>query len=265
MGTGCRLCGAGTAWAFNAVVLAKYDVSFHTCGGCGSLQSEQPYWLAEAYSDPTARIDPGSARRTLDCFVMVDIIARLFKCRTLLDFGGNTGFLCRLLRDRGYSAYSFDRHVIPTYVPQFVGSPADQYDLVSAFEVIEHFDQPTTELDQIFAPRPRIVLASTELYQGQAADWWYIAPAEGQHVFFYSKRAIELIATRNGYHVMIGRRFVLFSRDPLTVLQRAILKLLRSRVLQVVGALSLMRRGDGAEKDFAALTSHGRAIGPPDD
>src|SRR5215469_14251795 len=133
----CRLCGAGTAWAFNGVMLSKYEVSYHTCSACGSLQTEPPHWLAEAYSDPTARIDPGSARRTLDCFVLVDVVARLFKCRTLLDFGGNTGFLCRLLRDRGYSAYSFDRHVTPTYVPQFVGSPADRYDLLSAFEVIE--------------------------------------------------------------------------------------------------------------------------------
>ena len=255
----CRLCGAGTTWAFNGVMLSKYEVAYHTCTGCGSLQTEPPHWLNEAYSDPTARIDPGAARRTLDCFVLVDIVARLFKCRTLLDFGGNTGFLCRLLRDRGYSAYSFDRHVTPTYVPQFVGSPADRYDLLSAFEVIEHFDHPASELDQIFAARPKIVLASTELYLGQAADWWYLAPAEGQHVFFYSRRAIGLIAARYGYDVMIGTRFLLFSRAPLTMLQRAVLKSLRSRVLQIIGGFSLMRRGAGAERDFADLTSRGRS------
>ena len=255
----CRLCGAGTAWAFNGVVLSKYEVSYHACTGCGSLQTESTYWLTEAYSDPTARIDPGSARRTLDCFVLVDLVARLFKCRTLLDFGGNTGFLCRLLRDRGYSAYSFDRHVTPTYVPQFVGSPADRYDLVSVFEVIEHFDHPAAELDQIFAARPKIVLASTELYVGQAADWWYLAPAEWQHVFFYSRRAIELIAARYGYDVMIGRHFLLFSRERLTMLQRAVLKSLRSRVLQIIGGVSLMRRGQGAQRDFADLTSRGRS------
>jgi hypothetical protein len=256
---GCRLCGAQTAWAFDAVVLSKYEVSYHACTACGSLQTEPPYWLSEAYSDPSARIDPGSARRTLDCFVMVDIVARLFKCRTLLDFGGNTGFLCRLLRDRGYSAYSFDRHVTPTYVPQFIGSPADRYDLLSAFEVIEHFDQPVAEFDQIFGARPRIVLASTELYAGQKADWWYLARAEGQHVFFYSERAIRLIAGRYGYDVMVGRSFLLFSRDPLTAFQKAVLRLLRSRVLQIVGGVTLMWRGDGAGRDFAALTSRGRS------
>jgi hypothetical protein len=251
----CRLCAAGTAWAFRVTVLSKYEVSYYTCADCGSLQSEPPYWLSEAYSDPSSRIDPGSARRTLDCFVMVDIVAWLFKCRTLLDFGGNTGFLCRLLRDRGYSAYSFDRYATPTYVPQFVGSPADHYDLLSAFEVIEHFDQPVTQLDQIFGAKPRIVLASTELYTGQTADWWYLAPAEGQHVFLYSERAIRLIAQRYGYDVMIGRCFILFSREPLGTWQKTVLGLLGSRVIQIVGGVSLMRRGEGAGRDFAALTS----------
>jgi Methyltransferase domain len=257
--SGCRLCGAATARAFNVTVLSKYDVVYQTCTGCGSLQSEPPYWLPEAYSDPSTRIDPGSARRTLDCFVLVDIIARLFKCRTLLDFGGNTGFLCRLLRDRGYSAYSFDRYATPTYVPQFIGSPADRYDLLSAFEVIEHFDQPLIGLDQIFGAKPRIVLASTELYTDQGADWWYLAPAEGQHVFLYSERAIRLIAQRYGYHVVIGRCFILFSRDPLSGWQKAVLGLLGSRVLQIVGGVSLMRRGEGSGRDFAALTSTSRS------
>jgi hypothetical protein len=254
----CRLCGAATSWAFDGVVLSKYQAAYYVCTDCGSLQTEPPYWLSEAYSDPGSRIDPGAARRTLDCFVMVDIVARLFNCRSLLDFGGNTGLLCRLLRDRGYAAYSFDRHVVPTYAPQFVGSPTERYDLLTAFEVIEHFDQPVAEFEQIFGQRPKIVLASTALYAGQSADWWYLAAAEGQHVFFYSKRAIGLIAARYGYDFMIGRGFLLFSRDRLTRLQKAVLSLLGSRVLQIVGGVSLMRRGDGAERDFAALTSRSK-------
>jgi len=242
-------------FAYKAVVIAKHDVSYYCCQQCGSLQTEWPYWLSETYGNAALSIDPGSARRVLDSYVLVDIVARLFGCQKLLDFGGNTGFLCRLLRDREYDAYSFDRYVASIYAPHFVGCPSDLYDLVSAFEVIEHFACPAQDLDQIFQARPKIVLATTELFSGQSADWWYLAPREGQHVFFYSDNAARFIATRYGYSLIIARGFLLFNRVPITPLQRQLVRrFLRPRILQVLGALLLMRRGRGAEKDFALLT-----------
>ena len=143
-----------------------------------------------------------------------------------------------------------------TYAPHFAGSPSDRYDLVSAFEVIEHFEHPAQDLEQIFGSRPKVVLATTELFSGQKADWWYLAPREGQHVFFYGEKAIRLIAERYKYDVLIGKTFLLFSRDALTSMQRARLRLLlQRRVAQVLGAVLLMHRGPGAGRDFDALTS----------
>jgi Methyltransferase domain len=253
--TSCRFCHGATAFEYKVLVLAKYDVSFYRCQECGSLQSERPYWLQEAYSNLAASIDTGSARRVLDSFALVHVIALLFKCHKLLDFGGNTGFLCRLLRDRGYDAWSFDRYMVPTYAPHFVGSPQNQHDLVSAFEVIEHFESPEQQLEQIFGARPRIVLATTELFAGQPADWWYIAPREGQHIFFYSPRAVRLIAARFGYTAVLGRGFQLFSREPVGAVRRLLTGvLLRPRILRVLGALFLLKSGHGAQRDFAVLT-----------
>lgn len=252
----CRLCGGATVSAFETVVLAKYKVWYHCCGECGSLQSERPYWLAEAYANAAGSIDPGAARRTLDSYALVDIVARLFRCRTLLDFGGNTGLLCRLLRDRGYDAYSFDRHVSAVYAPQFIGSTSVRYDLVSAFEVLEHFENPAEDLREIFANRPKVVLASTALYSGQSAQWWYLAPREGQHIFLYSEKAIRLIAARYGYHVLIHGAFQVFSREPMSKLQRLLMpRLLARRALQIAAAVSLLRRGRGADQDYAALSA----------
>ncbi len=252
--TACRLCHGATVFAYRTLVLAMHDVSYYRCQQCGSLQTERPYWLTEAYGDATRSIDPGSARRVLDSYALVNIVARLFECRKLLDFGGNAAFLCRLLRDRGYDAYSFDRYVAPIYAPHFVGDPTQRYDLVSAFEVMEHFACPAKDLDQIFLARPGVVLATTELFSGQSAEWWYLAPREGQHVFFYSEDAARFIAAHYGYRVLIGRGFLLFNHAPFTVLQRALIsRLLTRRILQVLGAISLMRRGRGAERDFALL------------
>jgi hypothetical protein len=251
----CRLCHGATTFAYKTIVLDRHEVSYYCCQECGSLQTEPPYWLAEAYEKASQSIDPGSARRVLDSYVLVYLVARLFRCHKLLDFGGNTGLLCRLLRDQGYDAYSFDGYVVPVYTPHFVGSPSDRYELVSAFEVLEHFEFPANDLEQIFGRRPNIVLATTELFSGQAAEWWYLAPREGQHIFFYSEKAARLIATHYGYNLLIGRTFLLFSRDPVTSLQRSLIALfVRPRILRILGAILLMRRGRGAQKDFNDLT-----------
>jgi Methyltransferase domain len=262
--TACRLCHGATSFAYKTEVLAKYDVGYYRCQQCGSLQTEQPYWLSESYGEATLSIDPGSARRVLDSFILVDIVARLFGCHKLLDFGGNTGFLCRLLRDQGYDAYSFDRYIASIYAPHFVGCPSEPYDLVSAFEVIEHFANPAKDLDEIFQAGPKIVLATTELFSGQPAEWWYLAPREGQHVFFYSDNATRRIAAQYGYHLLIGRGFLLFSRVSITFLQRQIVgKFLRPRMLQLLGAILLLRRGTGADKDFAQLSQRNSADRSP--
>lgn len=256
----CRLCHATTVFAYQGTVLGKHRVSYFRCTECGSLQTEAPYWLAESYASAEQSIDPGAARRVLDSYILVDAISRLFSCRKLLDFGGNTGFLCRLLRDQGYDAYTFDRHVAAVYAPHFVGRTSDQHDLVSAFEVVEHFARPATELDEIFQPKPRIVLATTELYCGQSADWWYLAGREGQHVFFYSAQGARYVAEKYGYNLLVGRHFLLFTRSVPTFRQRQIvLRLIRPSLLRILGAILLVRRGRGAEDDFAALTRQGSA------
>ena len=37
-----------------------------------------------------------------------------------------------------------------------------------------------------------IVIIGTETYQGQGADWWYLAAAGGQHVFFYTQNGMAV-------------------------------------------------------------------------
>src|SRR6185437_5471048 len=135
----CRLCGGACRYAFSKTVIGKYRVAFYLCGSCGSMQSEKPYWLDEAYSDPSLMIDPGAAQRVLDCLALADAVMRLFGCRTALDYGGGAGLLCRLLRDSGRDAYWYDGYTPPSYANGFAGSPDSHYDLVTAFEVVEHF------------------------------------------------------------------------------------------------------------------------------
>ena len=61
----CRLCGGAITPAFSTRVLGRYTVRYGLCGQCRSLQTETPYWLAEAYSRNLSSLDTGAAQRNL--------------------------------------------------------------------------------------------------------------------------------------------------------------------------------------------------------
>jgi hypothetical protein len=245
----CRLCGGAASFVFTQMVVGKYQVSFFACQHCESLQSENPYWLAEAYSDKVLPIDPG----------LTHAIMYLFRCRTTLDYGGGAGLLTRLLRDIGRDAYWYDGYTPPSYATGFGGSPQSYHDLVTAFEVVEHFPNPNSDLNALFGAQPSAVLIMTYLYRGQDKDWWYIAPEEGQHIFFYSPKAIAIIAARFDYRPLICNGFILFSRAAPTFWQKLILqKFLTPRTLSWLRLIVLARRTDAPQRDSALLEARVR-------
>jgi hypothetical protein len=251
----CRLCAGNAELTFTQRVIDRYDVGYFVCNECESLQTERPFWLGEAYSEAVTPIDPGAAQRVLDNFVIVRMVAYLFACRRILDFGGGAGLLCRLLRDAGWDAYSFDRYCAPGYAAGFTAAPSEHFDLVTAFEVIEHFPDPAMDLIEIFSGAPNVVLISLELYSGQEDDWWYLCPQEGQHVFMYSRKAIELVAHRFGYRAEICRGFVVFVHGQLSMLRQALLRrLLMPMVVRLLRPFALARSGGGAAQDFSLMT-----------
>lgn len=250
----CRLCDADVVPVFRRRVIDRYDVTYFGCTGCGSLQTERPYWLAEAYSDAVTQIDPGAAQRVLNNFVLTRLVAGLLKARRMLDYGGGAGLLCRLLRDVGWDAYSFDRYVRGGYAAGFLAQPSEQFDLVTAYEVLEHLAEPARDIAEIFSGRPRAVLATTYLYSGQGEDWWYLCPEEGQHVFMYSAQAVELIAKRFGYHAVFCNGFFLVVREPLRPLQAGCLRRLSPRLIEIMRPFALTATYRGVQRDLSLLT-----------
>jgi hypothetical protein len=226
------LCGANSAEKFRLTILDRFEVQYYECENCESLQTEEPYWLTEAYVQSNlAYTDVGAAQRVLSNCSFVALFARLMRLQTTLDFAGGDGLLCRLLRDRGLDAYTIDKVSSPSYAQPFVGNLEKNYDLVTAFEVFEHFPNPRESLEQIFRCNPRFILASTEAYAGSGPDWWYLAPSSGQHVFFYSKAALRWIAARFGYcyYPINGRH--LFTKSRVSRLKLSVLSRLTGKTL----------------------------------
>ena len=222
---------------FDLIVLRKHEVAYYECKDCNSLQTEDPYWLKEAYDSSLSNLDTGAAQRVLRNLAACYTVARIFGVKNAIDIGGGDGLLCRFLRDYGINCFVRDKYADPTYAQGFTAPDFSVPDLVLAFEVFEHFQDPKSDLDALFGINSSLILVSTCVYTNEKGDWWYLAPEGGQHVFFYSKKALHLIAHRYGCELIICGSIILFARNgvlsiPKSVLAKLLLNRYASRIVR---------------------------------
>jgi glycosyltransferase involved in cell wall biosynthesis len=215
----CRLCQSPVRQVFSKLVLGRHNVNYHRCLGCGALQTDTPHWLDEAYSGPAELYDTGKASRTLVNFLALPPLLKALNVRKTdlaVDFGGGTGLLARLLRDTGYNFHTCDKFGSSEFMGAYAWNDLDHpCKLVTLFEVAEHFSDPATEWQHIFASDPDWVIGSTSLYTGQDQDWVYLSCESGQHIFFYSTEAIDYVAKKAGRYAYHLGMYFLITRSPL--------------------------------------------------
>jgi len=250
----CRLCGHECALAFERMVLRRLTVKYYDCPGCGALQTEEPTWLDEAYDSAIAALDTGIVTRNLVNQAVIFLLARILApAGRLVDFGGGTGMLCRLLRDIGFDAYLMDRYADPVFARGFDLTPeaakAEPIAILSCFEVFEHLVAVGTEIDDLFALRPALLVASTKLWTDRGADWPYLVPETGQHVFFYAAKTMATIAAKHGYRYVNRGDYHLFLRDPVSPVRKALIRLGLSRPGLLAARLLIAA---GLKLEFAA-------------
>lgn len=238
--TNCRLCNGELIRLYDLRILNQYQVTFFQCHHCESLQTEMPYWLNEAYADNNlSNLDTGAAQRNIHNLAACFAICKLLNINNIVDIGGGDGLLCRMLRDYRINCYVKDKYARPAYAQGFTDPNFTKPDLVIGFEVIEHFANPETDLASLFDYEPKHLLLSTGIYSKQDKDWWYLTPESGQHVFFYSKKALEIIAGKYNYSLIVSGGFILFSKQISTikklistiVLSKTVCRLIRAFVV----------------------------------
>lgn len=213
----CRLCSAPSIPVFTAEVLNKHPVRYYECVTCGSLQTEVPFWLADAYRPEALATDVGIVERTIQLSLQVPVLLDRLGVdgsTACLDWGGGNGLFTRMMRDRGLNFRVHDKYVDNHYAPYFdVGEDEVRpFPVMTAFEVLEHLPDPAQDLEKIFRHDPDIFVTMTGVYQKQPADWWYLSRDNGQHVFFYSYRALQMIAERRGMQLLTNGNIHLFYR-----------------------------------------------------
>ena len=246
----CRLCASTTSSRFKLQMLGRHEVEFFECTNCGCLQTEQPYWLDEAYADKNlSNLDTGAARRNIHNLAACYGISKLIQAHNVIDIGGGDGLLCRMLRDYDINCYVKDKYATPIYAQGFTEPNFTHPDLVIGFEVLEHFANPQVDLESLFGYQARAILLSTSLYSNQNSDWWYLLPESGQHIFFYSRKSLEWIAQKYCYSLVVSGEFILFLKHASALQKFAAKFLLSKNVCRIMRALVVLLPAPGILKD----------------
>ncbi|MEX2546206.1 MAG: class I SAM-dependent methyltransferase [Chloroflexota bacterium] len=181
--------------------------------------AEEPTWLHEAYESSIADQDIGLIGRNVRLSAATQLIARsVFPgAERFVDFGAGTGMFVRMMRDAGYDFRYVDPHGPNLYAKTFEvedGVDSFQADVVTAFEVLEHLVDPVATLAPVIRGAVGLI-ATTELLPDpppSPEQWWYYSLSTGQHVTFFTEKAMGVLAERLGMRSYSSRNLHVLAR-----------------------------------------------------
>ncbi len=214
----CKICGKKSGFFSEASILNKYTVSYFRCEGCGFIQTEEPYWLEESYSEAINYSDIGLLKRNMDLINPTkNVINFFFKEGTkFIDYGAGYGVFVRIMRDNGYNFFWSDKYCENIYAKDFYAEEK-KYDLLTAYEVFEHLVNPADELENMLKYSDNILFTTYLIPKSipKPQEWWYYALDHGQHISLYSIESLKYLASkfrknfytnRKNIHIITGKK-----------------------------------------------------------
>jgi hypothetical protein len=260
----CKICTSEMTREFGARILGKYDIAYFSCAECGFLCTEKPYWLDESYTDAIVASDTGVVSRNVNIARrLAAVIYFMFPnhgCGQWLDFAGGYGMLTRMMRDFGFDFYWSDKYSQNLYARGF--EAADDITCVgaTAFEAIEHSENPKSFVEDILAQtRADSFVFTTELFAGKPpapGSWWYYGLNTGQHISFFQEKTLQKLADQLGFHYYRAGNFHFYSRRPVN---RTLFRFLTGRVSALLAPVIRRLQPSRLEPDHRWLA--GRALG----
>lgn len=197
------LSGHESEYIFESIVLGKYKARYAYDRETGFIFVVDPHWIEEAYSSAIAITDTGLLARNIS---NVECVSRIIRSSQNsftrgVDLGGGYGLFVRGMRDAGFEFFWSDKYSQNLVARGFEAIPG-QYSTAVAFEVLEHLQDPISFLKENLKrfQFDTCFFSATCFSESKIPDehWWYWAFETGQHVSFFSERALEWIASKIG-------------------------------------------------------------------
>ncbi|HET9907228.1 MAG TPA: class I SAM-dependent methyltransferase, partial [Anaerolineales bacterium] len=117
---------------------------------------------------------------------------------TFLDYGGGNGMFVRMMRDKGFNYYWYDKFASNQFAAGFEASQEQKFSLITAFEVFEHLLQPLEAVDEMLRYSDAFIFSTRLLprWKIMPSEWWYFTLDTGQHVSLYSRDSLKVIAQK---------------------------------------------------------------------
>ena len=218
----CKICGSPLSPIFKAQVLGKYEARYNACATCGFLCAQEPHWLAEAHSSAIASTDTGLVARNIASADKLAVILYFLMGKHVnglyVDMAGGYGLLTRLMRDYGFDFYWSDPYCQNLMARGFDYIPAmGACRAVTALEVLEHTEDPLSFVQGALRyGQADTLILTTELYEGSPPlpdQWRYYSFETGQHISFFQKRTLDVMARKLGLHLSSSRCIHVFSKS----------------------------------------------------
>lgn len=167
------------------------------------------------YNDSYLEVDPDFVERrpAANASAVENAFGGVKQAVRLLDFGGGSGLLASLLRERGFDATTYDPFSMFTELPQ------GKFEVITCFEVMEHVPSPreTVAVMAKFLKQGGAILFSTLVqpaeFEKVGLNWWYAAPRNG-HLSLHSAESLKRVfepfglavdSFNEGFHLAHGR------------------------------------------------------------
>jgi hypothetical protein len=201
----CKICGGDSIKVFNKTILNKYHADFLQCQNCDFIQTEEPYWLDEAYKTPLNVSDTGLIGRNIYLSKIASLLIFFYfrKHGEFLDYAGGYGVFVRLMRDIGYNFFWHDLYAENLFAKGFEWDSHNsrKIELLTTFESFEHFRNPSEELEKMLLISDNILFSLELIPQSDVENWWYVSAHHGQHISLFSKKSLECLADKYNLHL----------------------------------------------------------------
>lgn len=256
----CPICSGKRRELFQATLLKKYEVRYFLCETCGLIQTEQPYWLDEAYSSAIADTDTGLVSRNLE--IAAKLSGLLYFCfdpnAQFLEAAGGYGLLTRVMRDRGFDFRWHDPYCENIFARGFEWDPAigtAKGGAVTAFEVLEHVWNPADFIrNALTQAKTRTIIFSTLLYKGEPPrpdQWWYYSLESGQHISFFRLDTLKILAVKLGLRLYTHGSFHILTDS---VINESLFRICTSRLSVLVDNYVRLRLKSKTFDDHGQIT-----------